>query len=172
MSVVLDLDVRTENENVKVHVEVLRYASAPPAPPVPAPAKTESEQATQSFVPADETVDVSAAEQTLTSAAPPTHPRGQRTDSGRRGQTRDKLSRVMHGDISKPAIRSLARRGGVKRISGLIYEEARGVLKVFLTNVMRDAVTYTEHARRKTVTAMDVVYALKRQGKTLYGFGG
>ena len=24
----------------------------------------------------------------------------------------------------------------------------------------------------KTVTAMDVVYALKRQGKTLYGFGG
>ena len=63
-------------------------------------------------------------------------------------------------------------RGGVKRISGLIYEETRGVLKVFLENVIRDAVTYTEHARRKTVTAMDVVYALKRQGRTLYGFGG
>ncbi len=53
--------------------------------------------------------------------------------------------------ITKPAIRRLARR---------------------LENVIRDAVTYTEHARRKTVTAMDVVYALKRQGKTLYGFGG
>ena len=74
--------------------------------------------------------------------------------------------------ITKPAIRRLARRGGVKRISGLIYEETRGVLKVFLENCIRDAVTYTEHARRKTVTAMDVVYALKRQGKTLYGFGG
>ena len=74
--------------------------------------------------------------------------------------------------ISKPAIRRLARRGGVKRISGLIYEETRGVLKVFLENVIRDAVTYTEHAKRKTVTAMDVVYALKRQGRTLYGFGG
>ncbi|XP_066265843.1 uncharacterized protein [Branchiostoma lanceolatum] len=62
----------------------------------------------------------------------------------------------------------LARRGGVKRISGLIYEETRGVLKVFLENVIRDAVTYTEHARRKTaaVTALDVVYALKRQGRT------
>uniref|UniRef100_A0A8C2WQ10 Histone H4 n=1 Tax=Cyclopterus lumpus TaxID=8103 RepID=A0A8C2WQ10_CYCLU len=47
----------------------------------------------------------------------------------------------------------------------------RGVLKVFLENVIRDAVTYTEHAKRKTVTAMDVVYALKRQGRTLYGFG-
>ena len=86
----------------------------------------------------------------------------------------------------------MARRGGVKRISGLIYEETRGVLKVdifyvvsvlcmcdiymymkvFLENVIRDAVTYTEHAKRKTVTAMDVVYALKRQGRTLYGFGG
>nr|XP_011756523.2 uncharacterized protein LOC105491641 [Macaca nemestrina] len=74
--------------------------------------------------------------------------------------------------ITKPAIRRLARRGGVKRISGLIYEETRGVLKVFLENVIRDAVTYTEHAKRKTVTAMDVVYALKRQGRTLYGFGG
>ena len=60
--------------------------------------------------------------------------------------------------ITKPSIRRLARRGGVKRISGLIYEETRGVLKVFLEHVIRDAVSYTEHARRKTVTAMDVVY--------------
>jgi len=72
--------------------------------------------------------------------------------------------------ITKPAIRRLARRGGVKRISAGIYDETRNVLKGFLENVVRDAVTYTEHARRKTVTAMDVVYALKRQGRTLYGF--
>uniref|UniRef100_A0A8C2E5N9 Histone H4 n=1 Tax=Cyprinus carpio TaxID=7962 RepID=A0A8C2E5N9_CYPCA len=70
--------------------------------------------------------------------------------------------------ITPPAIRRLARRGGGKRLSGLIYEETRGVLKVFLENVIRDAVTYTEHAKRKTVTAMDVVYALKRQGRTLF----
>ena len=93
--------------------------------------------------------------------------------------------------ITKPAIRRLARRGGVKRISGLIYEETRGVLKIFLENVsphrlvrfvysssdlfnsqvIRDSVTYTEHAKRKTVTSLDVVYALKRSGRTLYGFG-
>ena len=73
--------------------------------------------------------------------------------------------------ITKPAIRRLARRGGVKRISNLIYDETRLVLKAFLETVVRDAVTYTEHARRKTVTAMDVVYALKRQGRALYGFG-
>ncbi|KAH0361521.1 hypothetical protein KCU65_g8673, partial [Aureobasidium melanogenum] len=74
--------------------------------------------------------------------------------------------------ITKPAIRRLARRGGVKRISAMIYEETRGVLKTFLEGVIRDAVTYTEHAKRKTVTSLDVVYALKRQGRTLYGFGG
>ena len=74
--------------------------------------------------------------------------------------------------ITKPAIRRLARRGGVKRISGLIYLETRGVLFLFLEKIIRDTVTYTEHAKRKTVTAMGVVYALKRQGKTLYGFGG
>ena len=73
--------------------------------------------------------------------------------------------------ITKPAIRRLARRGGVKRISGLMYEETRTVLRTFLDGVVKDAVTYTEHGRRKTVTALDVVYALKRQGKTLYGFG-
>eukprot|EP01017_Pseudomicrothorax_dubius_P021159 TRINITY_DN2286_c0_g1_i1.p1 TRINITY_DN2286_c0_g1~~TRINITY_DN2286_c0_g1_i1.p1 ORF type:complete len:105 (+),score=20.91 TRINITY_DN2286_c0_g1_i1:68-382(+) len=73
--------------------------------------------------------------------------------------------------ITKPAIRRLARRGGVKRISAFIYDDTRAVLKGFLENVVRDAITYTEHARRKTVTAMDVVYALKRQGRTLYGFG-
>jgi len=73
--------------------------------------------------------------------------------------------------ITKPAIRRLARRGGVKRISGLIYGETRVALKDFLVKVIRDAVTYSEHAKRDYVTAMDVVYALKRQNKTLYGFG-
>ena len=74
--------------------------------------------------------------------------------------------------ITKPAIRRLARRGGVKRISGTIYEETRSVLKAFLENLIKDAVTYTEHGRRKTVTALDVVFSLKKAGRTLYGFGG
>ena len=82
--------------------------------------------------------------------------------------------KVLHDNIqgiTKPAIRRLARRGGIKCISDLIYEETRDILKVFLENVIRDAVTYTEHAKRKTVTTMDVIYALKRQGRTLNGFG-
>ena len=48
-----------------------------------------------------------------------------------------------------------------------LYEETRGVLKIF-PEVIADAVTYTEHAKRKSVTAMDVVHALKRQGRKVY----
>ena len=61
---------------------------------------------------------------------------------------------------------------GEGRSNGSAHAPSSPALQVFLENVIRDAVTYTEHARRKTVTAMDVVYALKRQGNTLYGFGG
>lgn len=71
--------------------------------------------------------------------------------------------------ISKPAVRRLARRGGVTRISGLIYEEARGALKSFLDRAIRAAITYTENSNRKTVTVMDVTFALKREGCTFYG---
>jgi histone H4 len=71
---------------------------------------------------------------------------------------------------SQQAIRRLARRGGVKRISGMVYEETYHVLRTFLQDVLHDVIVYSEHARRKTVTCRDVVYALKKQGRTLYGF--
>jgi histone H4 len=73
--------------------------------------------------------------------------------------------------ITKPAIRRLARRGGVKRISGLVYGEMRSVMLQYLAHLVRDALLYTEHARRNIITITDVIYALKRQGTTLYGFG-
>ncbi|CAL1140612.1 unnamed protein product [Cladocopium goreaui] len=57
---------------------------------------------------------------------------------GKGGRQRKVLKESIQG-ITKPAIRRLARRGGVKRISGLIYEETRGVLKTFLENVLRDS---------------------------------
>ena len=79
---------------------------------------------------------------------------------------RDNISRITKNDL-----RRLARRGGVKRMSSLIYEESRGVLKCFLENVIRDATIFCDHAKRKTISALDIVYSLKRQGKTIYGFG-
>ena len=44
-----------------------------------------------------------------------------------------------------------------------------GVLKVFLSDLIETAVTYAEHGRRKTVRGMDVVMALKKMRRPLYG---
>lgn len=72
--------------------------------------------------------------------------------------------------ITKGSIRRMARRGGVKRISSLLYKEVRDVLKGFVEDVVRDATAYTEHAKRRTVTALDVVHALRKRGRMLYGY--
>ena len=72
--------------------------------------------------------------------------------------------------ISIPDIKRLARRGGVKRISILIYEEIKSILRSFLVKILKDTIVYTEHSKRKTVTPLDVIYALKRQGRNLYGY--
>jgi histone H4 len=81
-----------------------------------------------------------------------------------------KVLRENSKSVTKGAIRRMARRGGVKRISSDIYEDVRKVLKSFVEGVVRDATTYTEHAKRKTVTALDVVNALRKRGKILYGY--
>lgn len=77
----------------------------------------------------------------------------------RRKVLRDNIS-----GITKPGITRLARAGGVKRIELYVYEEIRGVLKLHLENLIRDAVTFTEHDRRKTVSVSDVRKAAKRMG--------
>ena len=90
-----------------------------------------------------------------------------------KGSSSKRMKKVLAENIrgiTKPAIRRLARRGGVKRISGLLYEEVRGVLKSFVEGVVRDSIAYTEHAKRRTVTALDVVHALKKRGRMLYGY--
>lgn len=74
--------------------------------------------------------------------------------------------------ITKPAMRRLAKRGGVKIVSALSYEEMRGTMRVFLENVVRDAIVHTDAARRKTITSADVVQALDTNGRHLLGIEG
>ena len=53
--------------------------------------------------------------------------------------------------ITKPAIKRLAYTAGATAISGLIYEEIRGVLKRKMEKVIGKAVYYSEYYRLKTV---------------------
>jgi histone H4 len=66
--------------------------------------------------------------------------------------------------LTRPSMRRLARRAGVKRISAGIYEETPAALRTWLTKIVADACVFTEHARRYTVTLNDILMALKRNG--------
>lgn len=106
-------------------------------------------------------------------APPPAHGKGGKYAIKRhRPAPRDNLK-----GITKPSIRRIARRGGIKRLSNTIYDEARGALRDLLVDVERDMVIYTEHDRvgvpggqtsRKTVRPGDVVRALKNKGHAIY----
>ncbi|QDZ22511.1 histone H4 [Chloropicon primus] len=73
--------------------------------------------------------------------------------------------------IGTPSIRRLARKGGVKRISKGVYEETRICLRKYLEKILKDLVLLVEHAGRYTVSTTDVLFALKRNGQHLYGYG-
>jgi histone H4 len=70
--------------------------------------------------------------------------------------------------LKVPALKRLARRGGIKRLSGDTYVEARKVLKDYLRGVIKDSVNVTAYAKRKTVTSGDVMFALTQKKQTLY----
>lgn len=103
---------------------------------------------------------------------PDTHPHKGGKNLARKGPVRHAkpLKDNIQG-ITAPAIRRMARRAGVKRISGTVYEDQRERIKNLVTMVLRSAIVYTQHARRKTVTPMDIVLGLRRVGTNLYGFG-
>ncbi|KAJ6496045.1 hypothetical protein C8R45DRAFT_984829 [Mycena sanguinolenta] len=71
--------------------------------------------------------------------------------------------------VNKPTVKRLTRRAGVKRMSGSgICEETHGCMLVHMQSV--DVVLHTTHDHRTTITAKDVVRALRRPGRNLYGF--
>ena len=74
---------------------------------------------------------------------------GRKIDDKRR--QRLVLRDAVHG-ISRASFCRMARRGGVERISGLIYEEMRGVMKVFMETIIHDAVLFAQYTHRKTIT--------------------
>lgn len=89
---------------------------------------------------------------------------------GKGGKRHRKIMKDSIQGITRPDIRRLARRGGVKRISAHIYNEVRAALKARLEMILRDCVTYVEYRRAKTVTVYDVIHSLKRIGRPVYGF--
>ncbi|PSN62203.1 histone-fold-containing protein [Corynespora cassiicola Philippines] len=78
---------------------------------------------------------------------------------------RDSIRGVTKGDIKR-----LARRGGIKRISGMIYDDVRQVMKERLENILRQCVAIVDLSGRKTVTVRDIIFTLNRFGQPVYGY--
>lgn len=75
-----------------------------------------------------------------------------------------------YGSISNGSIKRVARRAGIFRISADSMGIVREAFDTFLDKLVTDAITYTECAQRKTIFPQDIVYALKKQGRNLYGY--
>ena len=73
----------------------------------------------------------------------------------------------IHG-LKGPEILRLARKAGIVMLSGLMYEEIRGVIKVLMEKIIKDAVILAEYAGRKTVLTKDVLAALEKNGLKMY----
>ncbi|USP76013.1 histone h4 [Curvularia clavata] len=83
-----------------------------------------------------------------------------------------KVQRDSIQGISKNEIRRLARRGGVKRISAMVYHDIRQALKDRLTMVLKDICAIIDSSGRKTVVVTDVVYALRLKLEQKMGANG
>ncbi len=86
-------------------------------------------------------------------------------------QVRRQQDAIERPHVTKPAIRRLARRAGVKRLNGLVYEETRENVKTFLERTLEKAYIYTQHRKASTVSVGDVLEAFRQQNRPIYGFG-
>lgn len=80
------------------------------------------------------------------------------------------MARVLRDSIqgiTKPVILRLAKRGGVAKVSRLMYEEVRGILKIFLEIKLSKTVTVMEYRKRKTIITDDIKYAFNNN--KIYG---
>jgi histone H3 len=69
--------------------------------------------------------------------------------------------------ITKPALKRLLRRAGVKRISSSVYEKMRTLLKTHLETLVKDAVIFADNKKRKTLYVEDLEAALNINGIAL-----
>ena len=88
-------------------------------------------------------------------------------DNKKKGRRKMSISNHPIMGISRPAIRRLGKKGGVSQMASTVCDDVREAIMEHIETVLKDALLYSEHANRKTVTMADVSYALKRQGRNM-----
>jgi histone H3/H4 len=88
--------------------------------------------------------------------------------------TKSKNRKILRDNIeglSNAAIMRLAHKAGVKSLSSLIYEEMRGVIKVFLEKMIENALTFCQHHKRTTIQRFDIIEAARVNGYPILSHG-
>lgn len=85
--------------------------------------------------------------------------RAQRSFGAKSFKKHRKIFRDSIQGITKASLTKLTRKAGIYRINGLIYEELRGIIKVYLENLIRDVINITLYKRKKIVSKEDVYEA-------------
>lgn len=62
----------------------------------------------------------------------------------------------------KSRIKSMCKKVGIQNVNSLIYEEVRGILKVFLEELLEKILTVTQFYKRKTVSVNDVYLVMEK----------
>eukprot|EP00966_Prymnesium_polylepis_P124103 2869986-Prymnesium_polylepis.1 len=70
-------------------------------------------------------------------------------------------------NIKKPSSRRIARRAGVKRVSGAMHNEFLKSLHAIMSKTLHDSTAVMDPCK-KTLTKVDILYALKAGGHGLY----
>merc|ERR1711914_10214 len=73
-------------------------------------------------------------------------------------------------ELGKPAIKRLARKGGVKRVSKDCYYVIANRSGFFLESLIRCSIEYCLVAKRKTLSVCDVMNGVKKMGVKMMGY--
>lgn len=90
--------------------------------------------------------------------------------AGKGAAKRHRKQAVSSVTLPKASYRRLARKAGVKRIASDVYPSLDSFGRSYLNVILNHVVTFTLHAKRRTVTPGDVVHAAKRMQTKLVGW--
>ena len=82
-----------------------------------------------------------------------------------------KHRKILRGNIAgltDSAIKKLAHKAGIKSLSSTIYEEVRGLSKMFMENIIEDAILYMESSQRVKLSVEDVLMSIEKHYKKVY----
>lgn len=86
---------------------------------------------------------------------------------GNRGKNKDNIYR-----ITKPGLKRLMYRAGVKYISGLVYEDSRNILKGFVEKIVSNSIVLAERKKHTTIMYEDGIEVLNLLNISVYNVKG